>query len=89
MLWIAIATVILTPRAGSERAPVKVASPSGKLCIAIAKAENIPMRSSRLSLWEFHVFFFVFLISCGFSKEGMNLSINAISPMPAKKEITV
>jgi hypothetical protein len=48
MLWRAMATAMATPREGSWRAARKVARPSGKLWMAMARAVNRPMR---MSLW--------------------------------------
>ena len=90
MLWIATATAILIPIAGSDMAARKVARPSGKLCIAIAIAENTPILKSLVSLFLFFSMpVTIFLISCGFSYEGISLSIIAIIAIPEKKAITV
>ena len=59
----AMATAMLIPRAGLVMAPINVASPSGKLWIAIASAENIPMRRSFLLSEGFRFFSSIFFIS--------------------------
>lgn len=49
MLCSAIATVIAMATDGSPSAEAKVAKPSGKLWIAMARAVSMPVRSSRES----------------------------------------
>jgi len=79
------------PIVGSLTAAVKVAIPSGKLCIAIAKAVNKPvfkrfdLSDEVLSSPKSSTFF----TSWGFSPEGINLSITAIKKIPTKNEPTV
>ena len=42
MLWSAMANVMPAPISGLFKAPTKVATPSGKLCTAIAMADMMP-----------------------------------------------
>ena len=82
----AMATTMGMAMLGSCRAETKVASPSGKLWMAMARAVITPMRIS-LVVWP--VSASKDLTSWGFSSEGMHLSMRAIRSIPPKKAMTV
>ena len=84
MLWMAMAMAMLMPSLGLERAPTKVAKPSGKLWMAIARAENKPVRS-KVCDWALGK------LASGRVRSwlGRALSIKAITTMPAKNASTV
>lgn len=76
-------------RPGSCRADTKVARPSGKLWMAMARAVNTPMRSNRaVGAGEASMASASFT-SWGFSAEGISLSMMAMSSMPPKNAPTV
>ncbi len=89
MLWMAMATAMAIPSPGSSRAATKVARPSGKLCIAMASAVKRPMRISFCSPAFFSSISSTFVISCGFSNDGMSLSMMAMRSMPPKNAAVV
>ncbi len=73
----AMAMAMLMPMAGSFRAPMKVASPSGKLWIPTARAEKSPMRISSFFAWgRFPFISSTSFISWGFSAEGTKRSMS-------------
>ena len=61
-----------------------VASPSGKLCIAMDSATNSPMRLNFFSGMKGLPMSSTMTASCGLSSSGMRKSISAMSPIPAK-----
>jgi hypothetical protein len=86
----AIATAMLIPSVGFDKPLMKVARPSGKLWMAMASAENTPIRISlALSCSLLVAIFRCTFNSWGFSYDGTNSSMIPISNIPAKKDITV
>ena len=88
MLWMAMAATMGMATLGDWRAETKVASPSGKLWMAMARAVSTPTRM-RLPAWRPSSASSMRLTSCGFSAEGMSLSMMAMTSMPPKKPATV
>ena len=87
-----MAKVMPAPIWGSFKAPMNVAIPSGKLCMAMANADMIPSlcRAFSFPVCSTTPTAAVFAssdspdASCGFSYSGIRKSIRVIMPMPPK-----
>ena len=87
-----MAKVMPAPIWGSFKAPINVAIPSGKLCIAMANADMSPSlcRAFSFPVCSTTPTAAVFAssdspdASCGFSYSGIRKSIRVIMPMPPK-----
>ena len=85
----AMAATMGTATFGSCRAETNVASPSGKLCTAMASAVSTPMRINFCGRGAPSRSLSTSRASWGFSSEGISLSITAMSSMPPKNAATV